>query len=121
VALTYVSAIDDPIRFKSSKEVGAHLGLTPRKYQSGETDRDGRISRIGDASTRAALYEAAHIILTMPVKGGWLKSWAAKLARRAGLRKAKVALARRLAVILHGMWIDGSRFSFAAPKRVATV
>ena len=121
VALTYVSAIDDPIRFKSSKGVGAHLGLTPRKYQSGETDRDGRISRIGDASTRAALYEAAHIILTMPVKGGWLKSWAAKLARRAGLRKAKVALARRLAVILHRMWIDGSRFSFAAPKRVATV
>jgi transposase len=120
VALTYVSAIDDPTRFKSSKGVGAHLGLTPRKYQSGETDRDGRISKIGDAAARSVLYEAAHIILTMPVKGGWLKSWAAKLARRAGPRKAKVALARRLAVILHRMWIDGTRFSFAAPKRVAT-
>ena len=120
VALTYVSAIDDPTRFKSSKGVGAHLGLTPKKYQSGETDRDGRISKIGDAAARSALYEAAHIILTMPIKGGWLKSWAAKLARRAGLRKAKVALARRLAVILHRMWIDGSRFSFAAPTRVAT-
>ena len=119
VALTYVSAIDDPRRFKSSKGVGAHLGLTPRKYQSGETDRDGRISKIGDASTRSALYEAAHIILTMPVKGGWLKSWAAKLAKRAGLRKAKVALARRLAVILHRMWIDGTGFDFIAPKRVA--
>lgn len=120
VALTYVSAIDDPTRFKSSKGVGAHLGLTPRKYQSGETDRDGRISKIGDAAARAALYEAAHIILTMPVKGGWLKSWAATLARRAGLRKAKVALARRLAVVLHRMWVDGTRFSFTAPKRFAT-
>jgi transposase len=120
VALTYVSAIDDPSRFKSSKGVGAHLGLTPRKYQSGETDRDGRISKIGDAAARSALYEAAHIILTMPVKGGWLKSWAAKLARRAGLRKAKVALARRLAVILHRMWIDGRCFNLAAPKSVAT-
>jgi transposase len=119
VALTYVSAIDDPTRFKSSKGVGAHLGLTPRKYQSGETDRDGRISKIGDAAARAALYEAAHIILTMPVKGGWLKSWAAKLAKRAGLRKAKVALARRLAVILHRMWVDGTSFAFTAPKVVA--
>ena len=120
VALTYVSAIDDPKRFKSSKGVGAHLGLTPRKYQSGATDRDGRISKIGDAAARAALYEAAHIILTRPVKGGWLKSWAAKLAARAGLRKAKVALARRLAVILHRMWIDGTSFMFAAPSRTAT-
>lgn len=119
VALTYVSAIDDPARFKSSKGVGAHLGLTPKKYQSGETDRDGRISKIGDASARSALYEAAHIILTMPVKGGWLKSWAAKLAKRAGLRKTKVALARRLAVILHRMWIDRTRFDLTAPKRVA--
>ena len=119
VALTYVSAIDDPTRFKSSKGVGAHFGLTPRKYQSGETDRDGRISKIGDASARSALYEAAHIILTMPVKGGWLKSWAAKLAKRAGLRKAKVALARRLAVILHRMWVDGTKFAFIAPKAVA--
>jgi len=117
VALTYVSAIDDPTRFKSSKGVGAHLGLTPRKYQSGETDRDGRISKIGDAAARSALYEAAHIILTMPVKGGWLKSWAARLAKRAGLRKAKVALARRLAVILHRMWVDGTPFAFAAPNK----
>jgi Transposase IS116/IS110/IS902 family len=93
--------------------------LTPKKYQSGETDRDGRISKIGDAAARSALYEAAHIILTMPVKGGWLKSWAAKLAKRAGLRKAKVALARRLAVILHRMWVDGKSFAFTAPKAVA--
>ena len=76
VALTYVSAIDDPARFKSSKAVGAHFGLTPKKYQSGETDITGRISKIGDASVRAALYEAAHVILTRPVKGSGLKSWA---------------------------------------------
>jgi transposase len=75
VALTYASAIDDPKRFKSSKMVGSHFGLTPKKYQSGETDITGRISKIGDASVRAALYEAAHVILTRPVKGSNLKSW----------------------------------------------
>lgn len=114
VALTYVSAVDDPKRFKSSKGVGAHFGLTPKKYQSGETDVTGRISKIGDASVRSALYEAAHVILTRPVKGGGLKSWAARLAKRAGMRKAKVALARKLAVILHRMWIDGTNYNPAA-------
>jgi transposase len=114
VALTYVSAIDDPTRFKSSKGVGAHFGLTPKKYQSGEKDVTGRISKLGDGLVRAALYQAAHIILTRPVKGSALKSWAAKLARRAGMRKAKVALARKLAVILHRMWIDKTEFAAAA-------
>jgi transposase len=110
VALTYVSAIDDPSRFSSSKRVGPHFGLTPRKYQSGETDVTGRITKIGDAGVRTALYEAANVILTRPVKGAGLKSWAMKLARRAGMKKAKVALARKLAVILHRMWIDGTPF-----------
>lgn len=119
VALTYVSAIDDPLRFTSSKRVGAHFGLTPKKYQSGETDVDGRISKIGDASVRTALYEAANIILTRPVKGSALKSWAMRLARRAGPRKAKVALARKLAVILHRMWVDGSSFVHAKPNNLA--
>ena len=108
VALTYVSAIDDPTRFKSSKGVGAHFGLTPKKHQSGEKDITGRISKLGDGLVRAALYQAAHIILTRPVKGHHLKSWAAKLAKRAGMKKAKVALARRLAVILHRMWINNT-------------
>jgi transposase len=98
VALTFVAAVDDPGRFRSSKAAGAHFGLTPRKYQSGETDVTGRISKIGDAGVRTALYEAANIILTRPVKGSALKSWAARLAVRAGMRKAKVALARKLAV-----------------------
>jgi transposase len=98
VALTYVAAVDDPGRFRSSKAVGAHFGLTPKKYQSGETDVTGRISKVGDAGVRTALYEAANVILTRPVKGSALKSWAARIANRAGLRKAKVALARKLAV-----------------------
>jgi transposase len=87
VALSFSAAVDDPWRFRSSKRVGAHFGLTPRKYQSGETDVTGRISKIGDASVRTALYEAANVILTRPVKGSELKSWAARLAKRAGMRK----------------------------------
>lgn len=113
VGLTYAAAIDDPLRFSSSKKVGPHFGMTPKKYQSGETNYDGRISKAGDGSVRTALYEAAHIILTHPVKGSALKSWAMRLARRAGMKKAKVALARKLAVILHRMWVDGSDFDFA--------
>jgi transposase len=121
VALSYVSAIDDPARFKSSKGVGAHFGLTPKKHQSGQKDVTGRITKMGDASVRTALYEAAHIILTRPVKGCWLKSWAARLAKRAGMKKAKVALARRLAVILHRMWVDGTSFAFAMPRHRGAV
>src|SRR3954462_2461574 len=110
VALTYVAAIDDPGRFRSSKAVGAHFGLTPKKYQSGESDVTGRISKIGDASVRSALYEAANVILTRPVKGSLLKSWAMRVAKRAGMRKAKVALARKLAVVLPRMLANGSAF-----------
>lgn len=110
VALTFVSAIDDPTRFRSSKAVGPHFGLTPKRYQSGETDVTGGISKVGDAGVRAVLYEAANVILTRPVKGSALKSWAARLAARAGMRKAKVALARKLAVVLHRMLTDGAKF-----------
>ncbi|KRP84904.1 MULTISPECIES: IS110 family RNA-guided transposase [Bradyrhizobium] len=112
VALTYAAAIDDPKRFRSSKATGAHFGLTPKKYQSGETDYTGRISKIGDASVREALYQAAHVMLTKPVKNcSALKSWAMRIARRAGMRKAKVALARKLAVILHRMLADTKPFN----------
>ncbi len=115
VALTYSSAIDDPTRFKSSKRVGAHFGLTPKRYQSGEVDYTGRISKIGDGSVRTVLYEAAHIMLTKPVKGcSGLKSWAMRIAKRAGMNKAKVALARKLAVILHRMLVNGTLFNAAA-------
>ena len=115
VALTYAGAIDDPARFKSSKQTGAHFGLTPRKYQSGQTDVTGRISKIGDAAVRTALYEAAHIMLTKPIKGcAPLKSWAMRIARRSGMKKAKVALARKLAVILHRMLVSATPFNAAA-------
>jgi transposase len=114
VALTFASAIDDPARFRSSKSVGAHFGMTPKKYQSGETDYTGRISKIGDNGVRTGLYEAAHVMLTRPVKGSDLKSWAMRLAKRAGMQKAKVALARKLAVIMHRMLVDGKPFNLAA-------
>jgi transposase len=110
VALTFVAAIDDPARFRSSKAVGAHFGLTPKKYQSGESDVTGRISKVGDAGVRTMLCEAANVILTKPVKGSLLKSWATRLANRAGMRKAKVALARKLAVVLHRMLADDTEF-----------
>jgi transposase len=124
VALTYSAAIDDPMRFKSSKTAGAHFGLTPKKYQSGTIDRSGRISKIGDAAVREALYQAAHVMLTKPVKGCTeLKSWAMRIARRAGMAKAKVALARKLAVVMHRMLADGKAFDPAARTRpvMATV
>jgi transposase len=112
ISLTFASAIDDPARFTSSKQAGPLFGLTPKKYQSGETDYSGRISKLGDATVREALYEAAHIILTKPIKGcASLKSWAMRIARRAGTRKAKVALARKLAVIMLRMLKDNMPFN----------
>jgi transposase len=115
ISLTYASAIDDPSRFASSKRAGPLFGLTPKKHQSGETDYSGRISKNGDASVREALYEAAHIILTKPIKGcAQLKSWAMRIARRAGMSKAKVALARKLAVIMLRMLKDNVPFKATA-------
>jgi transposase len=115
ISLTYASAIDDPSRFTSSKQAGPLFGLTPKKYQSGETDYSGRISKLGDASVREALYEAAHIMLTKPIKGcAQLKSWAMRIARRAGMSKAKVALARKLAVIMLRILKDNVPFNPAA-------
>ena len=98
VALTYAAAIDDPTRFTSSKTVGAHFGLTPTRYQSGETDRIGRISKIGDASARATLYESAHIIITRPVKGCTaLKSWAMRIATCRVSKSSTASPASRIA------------------------
>ena len=110
VALTYRATVDVPARFRNSKAVGAVFGLTPARYQSGEIDRSGAISRCGDEMMRAMLYEAAHIMLVRVAKWSWLKAWAMKIARHRGMKKATVALARRLAVILHRIWVDGSEF-----------
>jgi transposase len=110
VALTYRATVDVPTRFRNSKAVGAVFGLTPAKYQSGENDRTGAISRRGDEMMRTMLYEAAQIMLVRSAKWSWLKAWAMKIARHRGMKKAIVALARRLAVIMHRIWVDGTDF-----------
>jgi len=110
IAITFTSAVDDPGRFTSSKALGAHFGLTPKRYQSGETDVTGGISKVGDALVRTALYEAAHIMLTRAVRFSSLKRWTLEVAKRRGMKRAKVALARKLAAVLHRMWIDGTPF-----------
>jgi transposase len=110
VALTYRVTVDVPARFRNSKAVGAVFGLTPAKYQSGEIDRTGAISRCGDEMMRMMLYEAAQSMLVRSAKWSWLKAWAIKIARHRGMKKAIVALARRLAVIMHRIWVDGTEF-----------
>jgi transposase len=119
VALTYRATVDVPARFRSSKAVGAVFGLTPSKYQSGEIDRTGGISRCGDEMMRAMLYEAAQILLVRSTKWSWLKAWAMQIARRRGLKKAIVALARRLAVIMHRIWVDGTEFRWTREAAAA--
>ena len=110
VALTYRATVDQPQRFVHSRAVGAHVGLTPKRYQSGEIDYDGGVSKCGDALLRTMLYEAAHSLLTHNRKWSWLKAWGVRVAQRRGMRRAIVAVARRLAVVLHRMWVDGSEF-----------
>ena len=110
VALSYVASVDVAARFAHSKAVGAAFGLTPSQHQSGETQRQGRVSLCGDAMMRELLYEAAHVMLFRSQKWSWLKAWAMKVARRCGANKAVVALARRLAVVMHRMWMDGTTF-----------
>jgi transposase len=110
VALTYRATVDVPARFRNSKAVGAAFGLTSAKYQSGEINRSGAISKCGDEMMRVMLYEAAQILLVRSTKWSWLKAWAMAIARRQGMKKAIVALARRLAVIMHRIWVDGSEF-----------
>ena len=109
-ALCFRATVDIPERFAKSKTVGAHFGLTSRKYQSGQVDRNGRISKCGDGMMRATLYEAANVMLTRTKSWNWLKAWAMQLVKTRGKKRAKVALARRLAVVLHRMWLDASDF-----------
>jgi transposase len=112
-ALAFATAIDDPSRFRHSRDVGAHLGLTPRKYASGEIDRNGAISKSGDRLAREALFLAAHTLLTRVTRWSTLKAWGMAVAKRRGLRRATVAVARKLAVIMHRMWADGSEFRWS--------
>jgi len=119
VALTYRATVDVPARFRNSKAVGVVFGLTPAKYQSGESDRTGGISRCGDEMMRMMLYEAAQVMLVRSTKWSWLKAWAMQIARRRGLKKAIVALARRLAVIMHRIWVDGTEFRWSREQAAA--
>jgi transposase len=119
VALTYRATVDVPARFKNSKAVGAVFGLTPSKYQSGEINRTGAISHCGDEMMRVMLYEAAQSMLTRTIRWSWLKAWAMKIARHRGMKKAIVALARRLAVIMHRIWVDGTEFQWTRQAAVA--
>ncbi|MEY9595590.1 transposase [Bradyrhizobium japonicum] len=117
-ALTFRHTIDDPLRFRSALTVGAYLGLTPRRNQSGETDINGKISRWGDRLLRTYLFEAATVLLYRTKKWSSLKAWGMKLAKRIGMRKAKVAVARKIAVILHCIWVDGTSFDWGQPQPV---
>ena len=110
VALTYTAVIDDPARFRRSSSVGAYVGLTPRRYQSGEVDHGGHISKCGDGLLRAYLFEAATVLLERSSRASTLKTWGLALAKRIGMRRAKVAVARKLAVIMHRLWSDRSQY-----------
>ena len=115
-ALTFKSGVDDPSRFKRSRTVAAHFGLTPRRSQSGEFDFDGRISKAGDAEVRRTLYVAANSVLTRSGRWSSLKAWGMKLKKNRGHKKAVVAVARKLAVILHRLWIDETQFQWGMER-----
>lgn len=113
VAITFTSAVDDPARFARGRAIGAHFGLTPKRHQSGETDVVGAISKMGDEAVRTALYQAAHTMLTRTDRFSSLKCWAMEVAKRRGLKRATVALARKLSVVLLRMWTSGTFFRFS--------
>ncbi len=120
VSLAFTATIDIPARFRTARSVGPALGLTPTLHQSGESSRIGRVSLCGDAMMRGLLYEAAQVLLTRVSKWSWLKAWAMNVAKRRGQRRAIVALARRLAVIMHRMWSDGTNFRWTREACPAT-
>jgi transposase len=119
VGMAYVATIDDPQRFAKSRNVGAHPGLAPRRFQSGEMDCQGSISKCGDHLLRHYLYEAAGVLLTRTKRWCTLKAWGTQLAKRIGLGKAKVAVARKLSIIMHCMWRTGEAFRWGSAPEVA--
>jgi transposase len=119
-ALAFLATVDDPKRFSRSRSVGAYLGLTPRRYQSGELDANGSISKCGNSLMRAYLFEAATTLLTRVQKWSALKAWGLRLAKRTGMKKAKVAVARKLAVMMHAMWLTGEPFRWSQSEPATT-
>jgi transposase len=111
-AVLYKAVIDDPARFDRSRDVPVNLGLTPRKFASGEVDYNGRITKCGDSLLRSHLFEAAAYILRPSARKSHLKSWGIRIAKRSSTNNARVAVARRLAIIMHRMWVDGTEFNF---------
>jgi transposase len=118
-AVAFCAAIDEPSRFRRSRSVGAYFGLTPRRHGSGEVDWTGRISKFGDAMVRTYLFEAAGVLLTRVTRWSKLKAWGHRLWKRIGFKKAKIAVARKLAVILHRMWRDGTDFIWSTKEASA--
>ena len=119
VALGFIATVDDVSRFAKATDVGAYLGLTPRRYQSGEMDYSGRISKRGDGAMRALLYEAASALITRVRRFSPLKSWAVRLAARKGFKKAAVATARKIAVVMLRLWRDGTTFAWTKEEMPA--
>jgi transposase len=115
-ALTFKAGVDDPTRFRHSRTVAAHFGLTPRRFQSGETDNPGHISRSGDPDVRSALYTAAHALVARSEHWSSLKVWGMTLAKTKGHRRAVIAVARKLAVILHRIWVDDAEFRYGSAE-----
>jgi transposase len=113
VALTYATGVDDPGRFAHARDLGPHFGLTPRKYASGEIDRNGSITKAGDGAVREALVQAALTLLTRVQRWSTLKAWGMAIAKRRGLRRAIVAVARKLAIVMHRIWVDGTTFTWS--------
>lgn len=118
-ALAFKVEVDDPQRFAKSRDVGVHVGLTPRRYASGEIDRSGRISKCGNDAVRSLLYEAAQSLLTRSKSWSSLKAWGVKIAKRSSFKIACTAVARKLAVIMHRMWVDDKEFAYGAPNTCA--
>ena len=119
VALNFIATVDDAGRFARATDVGAYLGLTPRRYQSGEIDYSGRISKRGDGAMRALLFEAATVLITRVRRFSPLKSWAVRLAARKGFKKAAVATARKIAVVMLRLWRDGTTFAWTKEEMPA--
>jgi transposase len=114
-ALSFKAEIDDPLRFRKSRDVGVHIGLTPRRFSSGEVDRSGAITKCGNSALRTLLFEASVTMLTRSGKWSRLKAWGVRLAQRSGFKVASVAVARKLAVIMHRMWVDETDFAYGNP------
>jgi transposase len=119
-AVAFRAGVDDPQRFKRSRTVGAHFGITPRRFQSGEVDYAGRISKCGDRDVRQALFDAAAALLRRCRKASALRAWGLRIAKRSGLTKAIVAVSRKLAVIMHRMWLNGTEFQWSRDKEAGS-